>query len=115
MTAAPHTLALAPGWHLGGPYTLALLAGGVTIVIGAAVRSRRDQWAISASVLYLGLGAAVAVALALLGVAPLDPEHDHVLLERLTELALVVAVFSAGLTIERYVTCLLYTSDAADE
>ena len=35
--------------------------------------------------------------------SPLDPEDDHGLLERLTELALVVAVFSAGLTIERHV------------
>ena len=58
---------------------------------------------VSASVLYVALGAAVAVVLWLLGVSPLDPEDDHGLLERLTELALVVAVFSAGLTIERHV------------
>lgn len=34
---------------------------------------------------------------------PLDPEGDHGLIERLTELALIVAVFSAGLTIEKHV------------
>jgi NhaP-type Na+/H+ or K+/H+ antiporter len=104
MTAALHTLALAPGWHLGGLYTLALLAAGVTVVIGATAMSRRRQWAVSVSVLYVGLGALFAIALALLGVPPLDPQHDHTLLERLTELALVVAVFSAGLTIERHVS-----------
>jgi NhaP-type Na+/H+ or K+/H+ antiporter len=32
---------------------------------------------------------------------PLDPEGDHALLERLAELALIVAVFAAGLTIEK--------------
>ena len=97
------TVALASGWHLGGLYTLALLAAGVTILIGVAAISRRDRWAISVSVLYVGLGAVVAVALALLGVSPLDPERNHVVVERVTELALVVAVFSAGLTIERHV------------
>ncbi|HEX8742454.1 MAG TPA: cation:proton antiporter [Thermoleophilaceae bacterium] len=56
-----------------------------------------------ASVLYVAAGALVAVVLAALDVAPLDPEGDHDLLERLTELALVVAVFAAGLTIERHV------------
>jgi NhaP-type Na+/H+ or K+/H+ antiporter len=49
-------------------------------------------------------GALGAAVLALLDIAPLDPEGDHLLLERLTELALIVAVFAAGLTIERYVT-----------
>jgi hypothetical protein len=43
------------------------------------------------------------VALSVLDVPPLDPEDDQVLLSRLAELALVVAVFSAGLTIERNV------------
>jgi NhaP-type Na+/H+ or K+/H+ antiporter len=104
MTASLHTLALAPGWHLGGLYTLALLAAGITIVIGTTAMSRRKEWAFSASVIYVGLGAVIAVALAVLGVPPLDPEHDHTVVERLTELALVVAVFSAGLTIERHVS-----------
>lgn len=42
-------------------------------------------------------------ALGLLDVTPLDPDRDALLLERLCELALIVAVFSAGLTIERHV------------
>src|SRR3954462_32344 len=104
MTASLHTLALAPGWHLGGLYTLALLAAGITIVIGTTAMSRRKEWAFSASVIYVGLGAVIAVALAVLGVPAADPEHDHTVVERLTELALVVAVFSAGLTIERHVS-----------
>jgi NhaP-type Na+/H+ or K+/H+ antiporter len=104
MTGSLHTLALAPGWHLGGLYTLALLAAGITIVTATTAMSRRKDWAFSASVLYVGLGGVIAIALAVLGVPPLDPEHDHTLVERLTELALVVAVFSAGLTIERHVS-----------
>jgi NhaP-type Na+/H+ or K+/H+ antiporter len=55
-------------------------------------------------------GAAAAVVLSLLGVSPLDPEGDHTLLERLTELALIVAVFSAGLTIEKQVRRRSYVS-----
>jgi len=33
----------------------------------------------------------------------IDPVDDHVLVERLTELALIVAVFAGGLTVERHV------------
>ena len=95
--------AIDPGWHLGGLYTLALAAVGVTVLIGAAAMSNQHERTFSASVVYVALGALGAVALSLLDVRPLDPEGDHVLLERLTELALVVAVFSAGLTIERHV------------
>ena len=82
--------AVDPGWHLGGLYTLALAAVGVTVLIGAAAVSRQHERAVSASVFYVALGAVGAVALSVLDVRPLDPEGDHVLLERLTELALVV-------------------------
>ena len=103
MTGASFTVALVPGWHLGDLYTLALAGVGIAAVVGAVAMTHQRQRAFSASVIYLALGALAAVALHVLGVHPLDPEHDDVLLERLTELALVVAVFSAGLTIEREV------------
>ena len=95
--------AIDTGWHLGGLYTLALAAVGVAVLVGAAVVSHQHERTFSASVFYVAAGALGAVALSWLDVSPLDPEDDYLLLERLTELALVVAVFSAGLTIERHV------------
>ncbi len=103
MRAVLGVFGVAPGWELGGLYTLALAAVGVTVLIGVAAMSRQHERTFSASVFYVALGGVGAVALAFLDVRPLDPEGDHVLLERLTELALIVAVFSAGLTIERHV------------
>ena len=95
--------AVAPGWELGGLYTLALAAVGITVLIGVAAMSHQHERTFSASVFYVALGGIGAVGLSVLDVPPLDPEGDHVLLERLAELALIVAVFSAGLTIERQV------------
>jgi NhaP-type Na+/H+ or K+/H+ antiporter len=93
--------ALAPGWSLGGNYALALIFVGVVVLVGAAALSHQHERAFSASVFYVLLGALAALGLSILGVRPLSPVGNHVLLERTTELALVIAVFSAGLTIER--------------
>ena len=101
--AGSPVLALAPGWHLGDLYTVALLAVGVVVLIGALAMSHQQDRAFSASVFYVVAGAVAAFAMARLDVRPLDPIEDHALLERLAELALIVAVFSAGLTIERTV------------
>ena len=103
MSGVLSVVGVAPGWELGGLYTVALAAVGITVLIGVAAMSHQHERTLSASVFYVALGAVGAVALSVLDVPPLDPEGDHVLLERLTELALVVAVFSAGLTIERRV------------
>lgn len=93
--------ALAPGWSLGGDYSLGLIFLGLVVLVGAAAMSHQHERAFSASVFYVLLGTLAAVGLSALGVRPLSPVANHVLLERTTELALVVAVFSAGLTIER--------------
>lgn len=103
VTCMSFVQALARGWHLGDLYTLALVGVGVAVLIGALALTHEHQRAFSASVFYVALGALGALAMALLDVRPLDPVADHLLVERLTELALVVAVFSAGLTIERHV------------
>jgi NhaP-type Na+/H+ or K+/H+ antiporter len=104
MSTLPALLALDPGWHLGDLYVDALAAIGATVIIGALALSHQRERAFSASVVYVALGAVGAVALSRTGVTPLDPERNHALLERVAELALIVAVFSAGLTIERVVS-----------
>jgi NhaP-type Na+/H+ or K+/H+ antiporter len=96
-------LALTEGFHVGGVYVLALLGLGLALAAGIAALSRQEERAFSASVIYVALGAVGAVAMSLLDVTPIDPVGDHALIERLTELALVVAVFSAGLTVEQHV------------
>jgi NhaP-type Na+/H+ or K+/H+ antiporter len=103
--SAPSSLspALVPGWSLGDEYTLGLIFVGVVVLVGAAAMSHQHERAFSVSVFYVLLGVAAAVGLSVLDVRGLSPEGNHVLLERLTELAWVVAVFSAGLTIERHV------------
>lgn len=96
-------LALSEGFHAGGLYVLGLLGLGVALAVAVGALSHQHERAFSAAVFYIGLGAFGAAALSLLDVRPLDPLDDYLLLERLTELALVVAVFSAGLTVERHV------------
>lgn len=97
-------IGLSTGWHLGGLYPLALVGVAAVVIVGVLVMSHQHEKAFSASVAYVLLGVVGALALAALDVAPLDPEGDAGLFERLAELALIVAVFSAGLTIERRVS-----------
>jgi len=70
---------------------------------GVAALSHQHERAFSAALIYVLLGAAGAVAMSILDVSPIDPVGDHGLVERLSELALIVAVGSAGLTVERHV------------
>ena len=78
-----------------------MLALGLAVLAAGVALSTEHERAFSASVLYVAIGAAAALTLNLLDVEPLDPEGDHLLVERLTELALIAAIFSAGLTIEK--------------
>jgi NhaP-type Na+/H+ or K+/H+ antiporter len=96
-------LALTEGFHLGGLYVLGLLGLGVALFVAVGALSHQHERAFSAAVFYIALGATGAVALSLLDVRPFDPVRDHALVERLTELALILAVFAAGLTVEREV------------
>jgi NhaP-type Na+/H+ or K+/H+ antiporter len=96
--------ALAPGFHLGGDYPLGVLFVGCVLFIGIAALSRQNDRPYSASVFYLSLGVLASVGLVVLGVGRLDLISDHVVFEHVTELALVIAVFSAGLAVEREIS-----------
>jgi NhaP-type Na+/H+ or K+/H+ antiporter len=93
-------VALSEGLHFGGYFTLAVTGLGIALLVAVAALSHQEERAFSAAVFYVGLGALAAVGIALLGVDPLDPIRNHKLLEHLSELALTVAVFAAGMTVE---------------
>lgn len=96
--------ALTPGFHLGGDYPVGLLFVGCVLFVGIAALSRQNDRPYSASVFYLALGALASVGLGVLGIRRLDLIANHVLFEHVTELALVIAVFGAGLAVEREIS-----------
>jgi NhaP-type Na+/H+ or K+/H+ antiporter len=63
--------------------------------------SHEHERAFSASLIYLGLGIVAAVGLTAFDVRWLDPVDDSGLVEHVTELAVVIALFSTGLKLER--------------
>jgi NhaP-type Na+/H+ or K+/H+ antiporter len=95
------TPAAGQGLSLADPYAVGLAFLGVALVAAIAALSRQRERPFSASMLYLALGLAAAFALDVFGVRWLDPIADAQLFERLTELAVIVALFTTGLRIDR--------------
>lgn len=96
------TLAAAEaGLRIGEAWPLGLLFLGVAVFAAIGALSHEHERAFSASLIYLGLGVLGAAGLAVTGANWLDPVADAHVLERITELAIVVALFSAGLKVER--------------
>jgi NhaP-type Na+/H+ or K+/H+ antiporter len=91
----------------GLPHELAYQAGiafvGAVVCIGIATLTRQHQRPYSATVFYLLLGLLASVLLGIAGIERLGPIADHRVFEHVTELALVVAVFGAGLAVERHI------------
>jgi hypothetical protein len=96
--------ALAPGFHLGGNYPVGVLFVGCVLFIGIAALSRQNDRPYSASVFYLELGTLASVGLGVLGITRLDLITNHLVFEHVTEFALVIAVFGAGLAVERQIS-----------
>src|SRR4051795_1402229 len=63
--------------------------------------SHEHERAFSASLIYLGLGALAALAIQVLGVSWLDPLGDAKVVEHVAEVALIFALFSSGLKLDR--------------
>ncbi|MDQ3742488.1 MAG: cation:proton antiporter [Actinomycetota bacterium] len=98
------TLAAGPGLQVGDEYALGLLFAGLALYVAIGALSHEHERAWSAAVIYLALGLTAAVGLNVLGIAPLDPFEDELLLQRLTEIAIVLAIFSAGLSVAKLVS-----------
>lgn len=63
--------------------------------------SHQHERAFSASLIYLALGCGAAVVVRVIGVDWVDPVADAALLDHLTEVAVIMALFSAGLKLDR--------------
>jgi NhaP-type Na+/H+ or K+/H+ antiporter len=94
-------LAAEPGFSLGDGYVLALLFAGVALFAAVVALSQQHERAFSAAVVYLVLGAVASIALELGGTHLIEPLEDTDVLERVSEFAVIVALFSAGLKIDR--------------
>lgn len=93
--------AAAEGFSFADDYAIGLLFIGVVLFAAVAALSQQSERAFTAAVLYLVFGAVASLGLQLLGVDPLDPLEDARLIERLSEVAVIVALFSAGLRLDR--------------
>jgi NhaP-type Na+/H+ or K+/H+ antiporter len=74
---------------------------GVAVFAAVGAMSHEHERAFSASLIYLGLGALAALAIQLLDVKWLDPLGDAKLIEHVAEVALIFALFSSGLKLDR--------------
>ena len=63
--------------------------------------SHEHERAFSASLIYLGLGALAALAIQVLDVEWLEPLGDAKVVEHIAEVALIFALFSSGLKLDR--------------
>jgi sodium/hydrogen antiporter len=92
------------GFSFAEPYAIGLLFCGVAVLAAIGALSHQHERAFSASLIYLGLGVGSAVVIQVLGVGWLDPISDAELLERVSELAIVIALFATGLKLDRPLT-----------
>ena len=90
-------MSAATGVDLLDTFDLGVLFVGLAVFAAVGALSHQHERAFSASLIYLGLGTAGAIAIGILDVDWIDPVADAELIEHLAEAALDNAKFSAGL------------------
>ena len=80
------------------PFTLGCLIVGALLIVKTLTGSFMSRWPVSAAMLYLGVG--LAIGPMGLSLVRLDAINDVALLERLTEIAVLISLFTAGLKLE---------------
>lgn len=91
----------APGFEFADVYAIGLLFAGLALFAAVSALSNETGRAFTAAVVYLVLGAVAALGLHLLGVELLDPIEDSKVIERAAEIAVIIALFAAGLRLDR--------------
>lgn len=94
-------LAAAEGFSFAGHYAIGLFFGGLVMFTAVWILSSHRRRSFSPAAVYLLLGALASAGLSLLGIDLIDPIEQSDLIERLAEFAVIVALFGAGLSIDR--------------
>jgi len=93
--------AASEGFSFAEPYAIGLLFAGLVLFAAIWILSSHRRRSFSPAAVYLLLGALASGGLHLLGIDLLDPIEQSHLIERLAEFAVIVALFGAGLRIDR--------------
>jgi NhaP-type Na+/H+ or K+/H+ antiporter len=94
-------LAADTGFTFADTFPIGLLFIGLAVFAAVGAMSHEHERAFSAALIYLGLGAVGAAAVQVLGVSWLDPLEDEKVIEHVAEIALIFALFSSGLKLDR--------------
>jgi NhaP-type Na+/H+ or K+/H+ antiporter len=97
-------VAAGTGFDFLDTFDLGVLFVGLAVFAAVGALSHQHERAFSASLIYLALGAGGAIAIGAIDADWIDPVADAELIERLAEAALVMALFSAGLKLDRPLT-----------
>ena len=101
MPAPALPIAAEPGFSFADPVAIGLLACGLAVFAAIGALSHEGERAFSASMIYLGLGAGASVVIQLVDVSWVDPVEDYELVQRLAELAVIIALFGTGMKLDR--------------
>lgn len=77
------------------------MAAGLALLVAVIALSREGDRAFSSAIVYLLMGAALSIGLQGLGVELIEPLRDAKLIEHAAEFAVIVALFSAGIRLDR--------------
>jgi NhaP-type Na+/H+ or K+/H+ antiporter len=104
------SLAASRGFEFADIYAVGVLAVGVVVLIAVTALSQQHDRAFSAAAIYLVIGALASISLQGLGVRALDPVSDAAVIEHAAEFAVIIALFSAGIRLDRPLTRRAWTS-----
>ena len=94
-------LAADTGFTFADTFPIGLLFVGLAVFAAVGAMSHEHERAFSASLIYLGLGAVAAAAIQILDLEWIEPLEDAKVLERVAEVAMIFALFSSGLKLDR--------------
>jgi NhaP-type Na+/H+ or K+/H+ antiporter len=94
-------LAAEPGFHPGKVDVLVYVLAGVGLLVATIALSNQSGKTFTSAIVYLALGAVAAVVIPLVGGTPFDPIEDASVLEHLTEVVVIIALFGTGLAVDR--------------